>query len=54
MNLIDVLEMIADCVCAGMARSGEIRDLEINPEILNRAVQNTAKLIKDMIVVEEL
>ena len=53
-NLIDVLEMIADCVCAGMARSGEIRDLEINPDILNRAVQNTAKLIKDMIVVEEL
>ena len=53
-NLIDVLEMIADCVCAGMARSGEIRDLEINPDILNRAVHNTAKLIKDMIVVEEL
>ena len=52
--LIDVLEMIADCVCAGMARSGEIRDLEINPDILNRAVQNTVKLIKDMIVVEEL
>ena len=48
-NLIDVLEMIADCVCAGMARSGEIRDLEINPDILNRAVQNTAKLIKDLI-----
>ena len=54
LNLIDVLEMIADCVCAGMARSGEIRDLEINPDILNRAVQNTAKLIKDMIIVEEL
>ena len=53
-NLIDVLEMIADCVCAGMARSGEVRDLEINPDILNRAVQNTAKLIKDMIVIEEL
>ena len=53
-NLIDVLEMITDCVYAGMARSGEIRDLEINPDILNKAVQNTAKLIKDMIVVEEL
>lgn len=53
-NLIDVLEMISDCVCAGMARSGEVRDLEIDGEILNKAVQNTAKLIKDMIVVDEM
>lgn len=52
-NLIDVLEMIADCTCAGMARSGEIRDLEINSDILNRAVKNTAELIKSMIVVKE-
>ena len=29
-NLIDVIEMIADCVCAGMARSGEVRPLEID------------------------
>lgn len=53
-NLIDVLEMISDCVCAGMARSGEIRDLEIDSDILNRAVQNTAKMIKDMIEVREI
>lgn len=53
-NLIDVLEMISDCVCAGMARSGEIRDLEIDSDILNRAVQNTAKMIKDMIEVKEI
>ena len=51
-NLIDVLEMIADCVCAGMARSGEIRDLEINSDILNRVVQNTANIIKQMIIVK--
>ena len=51
-NLIDVLEMIADCVCAGMARSGEIRDLEINSDILNRAVQNTSNIIKQMIIVK--
>ena len=44
-NLIDVLEMIADCVCAGMARSGEVRDLEISSEILERAVKNTVELI---------
>lgn len=38
----------------GMARSGEIRDLEIDSDILNRAVQNTAKMIKDMIEVKEI
>lgn len=52
-NLIDVLEMIVDCACAGLARSGDIRDLEINSEILDRAVKNTAKLIKGMIEVVE-
>lgn len=52
-NLIDVLEMIADCTCAGLARSGEIRDLEINSEILDRAVKNTAELIKSMVKVVE-
>lgn len=52
-NLIDVLEMIADCTCAGLARSGEIRDLEINSEILDRAVKNTAELIKSMVEVVE-
>lgn len=52
-NLVDVLEMIADCVCAGLARSGEIRDLEIDSDILNRAVQNTVKMIVDWIEVVE-
>ena len=52
-DLLDVLEMIADCVCAGVARSGEVRDLEISADILEKAVQNTVKLIRDMIVVED-
>lgn len=52
-NLIDVLEMISDCVCAGMARSGEIRDLEIDDDILKRAVQNTVKMLVDQIEVIE-
>lgn len=52
-NLIDVLEMIADCVCAGLSRSGEVRGLEINSEILNKAVKNTAELVKTMIVVKD-
>lgn len=53
-NLIDVLEMISDCVCAGMARSGEIRDLEISTEILEKAVKNTVKFITDRIEVKEM
>lgn len=52
-NLIDVLEMIADCTCAGLARSGEVRDLEVDNSILIRAVKNTAELIHRMITVKE-
>lgn len=52
-NLIDVMEMIADCVCAGLARSGEVRSLEIDGDILRAAVENTADLIKSMIIVRE-
>ena len=48
-NLIDVLEMICDCVCAGMARSGYVRDLEINAEILDRAVRNTVTLLENAV-----
>lgn len=44
-NLIDVLEMIVDCTCAGLARSGEVRNLEISTDILERAVKNTVNLI---------
>lgn len=51
-NLIDVIEMLVDCVCAGMARSGEIRNLEISDEIMSAAVKNTVDLIKSMVVVE--
>lgn len=50
-NLLDVIEMITDCVCAGLARSGEIRELEINDEILQKATINTVKLIESMIQV---
>ena len=52
-NLIDVLEMIVDCTCAGLARSGEVRDLEINTKILEKAVNNTTQLIKSMVKITE-
>ena len=48
-NLIDVIEMIADCTCAGLARSGKVRDLEISTNILEKAVKNTAQLIVNQI-----
>ena len=51
-NLLDVIEMIADCVCAGKTRSGEVRDLEISTDILEMALKNTVKLVDDMTVVK--
>ena len=31
-NLLDIIETIVDCVCAGKARSGEVRQLEFDDE----------------------
>lgn len=50
-NLLDVIEMVVDCVCAGKTRSGEVRDLEISTDILEKALRNTVKLIDDMTAV---
>lgn len=52
-DLLDVIEMVVDCVCAGKARSGEIRGLEINQEILDKALKNTVKRINEMVKCEE-
>ena len=52
-NLIDVLEMIADCCCAGMARSGKVYDIDIDPDILMKAFRNTVKLTLDSIEVND-
>lgn len=45
-NLIDVLEMISDCCCAGLARSSKIYDLEIDPDVLMKACKDTVDLVK--------
>ena len=50
-NLIDVLDFIADCVMAGMARSGSVYALNLSPELLERAFQNTVELLKAQVVV---
>lgn len=48
-NLIDVLEMISDCCCAGLARSGKIYDLEIDPDVLKKSFANTVELVKEVV-----
>lgn len=45
-NLIDVLDLIADCVMAGMARTGSVYPLNIDPDLLMRAFQNTVEHLK--------
>lgn len=50
-NLIDVLDFIADCVMAGMARSGSVYPLHLSPDLLERAFQNTVELLKAQVKV---
>lgn len=50
-NLIDVLDFIADCVMAGMARSGSVYPLALPPELLAAAFQNTVALLTQAVVV---
>lgn len=52
-NLIDVLDYISDCVMAGMARSGSVTPLSIEPEVLVRAFQNTVDLLKKEVQVQK-
>ncbi len=51
-NLIDVLDFIADCVMAGMARSGSVYPLHLTPDLLELAFQNTVALLKAQVTVE--
>ncbi len=53
-DLIDILDFIADCVMAGMARSGSVYPLELPAELLNRAFQNRVELLKSQVRVSEL
>jgi len=44
-NLLDVLEMVVDCSCAGLARSGDIYPIKIDQKVLEKAINNTKDLI---------
>lgn len=50
-NLIDVLDMIADCTMAGMARSGSVYPLELPSELLQAAFKNTCELLLSQVCV---
>lgn len=52
-NLIDVLDMIADCVMAGMARTGTVYPLKLPIEVLQLAFDNTVELLKAHVEVEK-
>lgn len=50
-NLIDVIEFVADCVMAGMARSGDVYELKLPEELLRKALENTAEMLKRQVSV---
>jgi hypothetical protein len=50
--LVDVLEFVADCVMAGMARSGRVYDLTLPNEVLQKALKNTTEKLKAQVRVE--
>lgn len=52
-NLLDVLEHIADCVMAGMGRAGKVFPINLTDEQLQRAVVNTVELLKSNVTVQE-
>lgn len=55
-NLIDVIEMIVDCVMAGKGRTGHITPEYLklkDPNLLERAYWNTVKLLDENVIVEE-
>lgn len=45
-TLIDIIEHLADCTMAGLARSGTVYDVDLMPELLQVAVKNTVELLK--------
>jgi len=49
-DLIDVIEMLCDCVCAGLARSGEYVPVELSPDILTKALKNTEKMLINAVI----
>ena len=52
-NIVDLLEMLCDCVAAGMARTGSVYPMELPNELLQKVVENTVEWLKANIKVED-
>lgn len=52
-TLFDVIEMLCDCVAAGMARAGYVYPVVLPDVILQRAIHNTVSYLKDHVEVIE-
>lgn len=50
-NLLDIIEMVIDCTCAGLARSGNVYPITIPQEVVELAIENTKNLIIDNVEV---
>ena len=48
-NLIDIIEYLCDCICAGYARSGDVYHIDITNDDLRKAYENTQEMIKNNI-----
>lgn len=51
-DILDLLETLADGICAGLSRSGEFKPFNFDSEILQKAVDNTCKFILDNIKID--
>lgn len=50
-NLLDIMEMVIDCTCAGLARSGNVYPITIPQKVVELAIENTKNLIIDNVEV---
>lgn len=51
-DLLDLLEMVVDCVCAGKARTGSVFPIQVASETLQRLLANTSAKLMEAVEVE--
>lgn len=52
-NLIDIIEYLCDCICAGYARSGDVYHIDITNDDLRKAYENTQEMIKNNVILDK-
>ena len=53
-NLIDIIEYLCDCICAGYARSGSVYHIDITNDTLRKAYENTQNMIEKAVKLEKI